>query len=67
MQVGAPSRPGALGVTRSGPTGFTVDFDVARLDNDRAMDRATVVLHELGHVVDFALVPSAAQRDARRG
>jgi hypothetical protein len=46
-----------LGVTRGGERGFTVDFNVARLDADRAMDRATVVLHELGHVIDFALVP----------
>jgi hypothetical protein len=46
-----------LGITRSGPKGFTVDLNVARLDGDRAMDRATVVLHELGHVIDFALVP----------
>jgi hypothetical protein len=49
----------ALGVTRSGPRGFTVDLAVARLNNDRVMDRATVVLHELGHVIDFALVPAA--------
>jgi hypothetical protein len=48
-----------LGVTRSGPRGFTVDFNLTRLDGDRAMDRATVVLHELGHVIDFALVPKA--------
>jgi hypothetical protein len=48
-----------LGITRSGPTGFTVDFDVARLDGDRALDRPMVVLHELGHVVDFALVSKA--------
>jgi predicted metal-binding membrane protein len=48
-----------LGVTRSGPRGFTIDLDTARLDNDRVMDRTTVVLHELGHVVDFALVPAA--------
>jgi hypothetical protein len=47
-----------LGVTRSGERGFTVDLNVARLDRDRAMDRATVVLHELGHVIDFALVPA---------
>jgi hypothetical protein len=47
-----------LGVTRSSERGFTVDFNVARLDRDRAMDRATVVLHELGHVIDFALVPA---------
>jgi hypothetical protein len=48
-----------LGITRSGPTGFTIDFDVARLDGDRALDRPMVVLHEFGHVVDFALVPRA--------
>jgi hypothetical protein len=48
-----------LGITRSGPTGFTVDFDVARLDGDRALDRPMVVLHEFGHVVDFALIPRA--------
>jgi len=59
VQFGAVVEPGALGVTRSGPQGFTVDLDVARLNNDRALDRATVVLHELGHVVDFALVPAA--------
>jgi hypothetical protein len=46
-----------LGITRSHERGFTVDFNVARLDGDRALDRATVVLHELGHVIDFALVP----------
>ncbi len=59
VQVGGAVAQGALGVTRSGPTGFTVDVDLARLDNDRVMDRATVVVHELGHVVDFALVPNA--------
>jgi hypothetical protein len=48
-----------LGVTRGGERGFTVDFNVAYLNGERALDRATVVLHELGHVVDFALVPAA--------
>jgi len=48
-----------LGITRGSEKGFTVDFNTARLDADRAMDRATVVLHELGHVIDFALVPKA--------
>jgi hypothetical protein len=48
-----------LGVTRSGPGGFRVDLDMASLDSENAGDRATVVLHELGHVVDFALVPAA--------
>jgi hypothetical protein len=46
-----------LGITRGTERGFTVDFNVARLDGDRALDRATVVLHELGHVIDFAIVP----------
>jgi hypothetical protein len=47
-----------LGITRGTERGFTVDFNVARLDGDRALDRATVVLHELGHVIDFAIVPA---------
>jgi hypothetical protein len=52
------------GVTRMGwtmPTGtrFTVGLNVAELDGERAMDRNTVVLHELGHVIDFALIPPA--------
>jgi hypothetical protein len=59
VQIGTAVEPGALGVTRGGPRGFTVDVDMARLDNDRVMDRAAVVLHELGHVIDFALVPAA--------
>ncbi len=59
VRFGSAVEPGALGVTRSGPRGYTVDVNVARLDNDRALDRATVVLHELGHVVDFALVPNS--------
>ena len=48
-----------LGVTRSHERGFTVDLNVGSLNGDRALDRAMVVLHELGHVIDFALVPEA--------
>ena len=59
VRVGTFAAGGAtLGITRSGPHGFTVDLDVGRLDGDRTLDRATVVLHELGHVIDFALVPA---------
>jgi hypothetical protein len=58
VQVGTAVEAGELGRTRSEPLGFTVDLAIARLDNDRALDRATVVLHELGHVIDFALVPA---------
>ena len=48
-----------LGVARGHERGFTVELNVGRLDGERALDRATVVLHELGHVVDFAIVPRA--------
>ncbi len=48
-----------LGITRGHDRGFTVDVNVAFLNGERTADRATVVLHELGHVIDFALVPKA--------
>jgi hypothetical protein len=56
-----------LGVTQGHDRGFTVDLNIRQLNGERALDRATVVLHELGHVVDFALVPKAldAQLDAQ--
>jgi hypothetical protein len=43
--------------------GFTVRLNLAQLDGERRIDRTSVTLHELGHVVDFALVPNAL-RDA---
>src|SRR3954447_20044790 len=57
---------GALGLTQSGLEGIAVSFDLTRLDGPAALQRDTVVLHELGHVVDFAVVPRAldAQLDA---
>jgi hypothetical protein len=56
-----------IGVTRGHDRGFTVELNVGYLNGERALDRATVVLHELGHVVDFALVPKAldAQLDGQ--
>ena len=51
-------QPGAVGITESGGPryGVTVDLGrVARLYGARGIDR--VVLHELGHVVDHAVVP----------
>jgi hypothetical protein len=60
VQVGTFSAPGqVLGVARSHERGFTVDLNVGMLNGERVRDRATVVLHELGHVIDFALIPSA--------
>lgn len=48
----------AVGTTQPGPDGFTVVLDlgtVSRWYGERGITR--LVLHELGHVVDFALVP----------
>jgi len=60
VTVGTFADPGTtLGVTRGHDRGFTVDLNVAHLNGRRQSDRMTVVLHELGHVIDFALVPDA--------
>jgi hypothetical protein len=52
-----------LGVTQSSFRGaaasFTIDLNIGQLDGRRVQDRAVVVLHELGHAVDHALVPQA--------
>ena len=37
--------------------GYEVRLNLARLDGVRQTDRSAVTIHELGHVVDFALVP----------
>ena len=59
MRVGTfAAESTTLGVTRSHERGFDVDFNTTHLDGERAGDRTTVVLHELGHVIDFALVPA---------
>src|SRR4051812_14632378 len=50
-----------LGVTsslfRGDQARFTIDLNIGELDGRRVQDRNVVVLHELGHVVDHALVP----------
>jgi hypothetical protein len=46
-----------MGLTEPGATGFRVWLNVNRLDGTRKVDRDTTVLHELGHVVDLALIP----------
>jgi hypothetical protein len=62
-----PAQEGALGTTTPRPGGYDVRLDlgtVSRTLGRRGIDR--LVLHELGHVVDFALVPAdlAARLDA---
>jgi hypothetical protein len=46
-----------IGYAEGGPDGVIVSLDTAKLNGDRALDRNVVVLHELGHVIDFVLVP----------
>jgi hypothetical protein len=51
--------PAAMGITKPGADGFRVWLNVTRLDGSRQVDRDQTVLHELGHVIDFALIPRA--------
>jgi hypothetical protein len=56
----APNPPADPMAGRARPLGagrYEVRLNLARLDSDRTIDRDTVTLHELAHVVDFALVP----------
>jgi hypothetical protein len=64
VEIGAASNLGAfgedgraIGLTKPGPNGFEIDLDVAWLDGDARFSRDVVVLHELGHVIDFSLIP----------
>ena len=57
----------AIGLAESGPQGMSVNFDVAALNGDRAIDRNVVVLHELGHIVDFVLADDALVRQLDAG
>ncbi len=63
-----PAPTGAAGVTRGAGDHFDVLLDVGgtfqRL-GQRGVDR--LVLHELGHVVDFALVPAALEASLDAG
>jgi hypothetical protein len=60
------SADGAIGLASGGPEGLTVDLDLTRLNNDLVMERSVAVVHEFGHIVDFALLDEAtlAQLDA---
>lgn len=60
----AGTEEGVVGVTQSAGPRFTVTLNLGlalRIHGQRGIDR--LVLHELGHVIDFALVPAAL--DAR--
>jgi hypothetical protein len=49
-------RGDAIGLAQMTLDEAVVSFDARSLNSDRAFDRDVVVLHELGHVVDFQLV-----------
>jgi hypothetical protein len=51
-----PSIAQAIGLTDYRNGRATIVLDGRRLDGERAIDRPMVVLHELGHVIDFLLV-----------
>jgi hypothetical protein len=52
---------GGVGVTRSrmqgGRASFEITLDIRTLNGRRVIDREMVVLHELGHAIDFGVVP----------
>src|SRR4051794_17813077 len=56
----------AIGLTHSVGDHVGISLDVRELDGERAIDRNVVVLHELGHVIDFELLddPLRQQLDA---
>jgi hypothetical protein len=54
-----PGGRAVMGWTVPGPDGFDVGLNITQLDGERAIDRNVVVLHELGHVIDLALIPKA--------
>src|SRR5919202_5316092 len=68
VRVGPVGEPGALGVTESGGARYDVTVDLGRVAavyGQRGIDR--VVLHELGHVVDHALVPDDVMATLQAG
>jgi hypothetical protein len=49
----------AIGMAHLSEDRALITLDTAALNADRALDRNVVVLHELGHVIDYMLVPDA--------
>jgi len=49
----------AIGLAEMVGSDATITLDVRELDGERAIDRNIVVLHELGHIVDYVLADDA--------
>jgi hypothetical protein len=52
----------AIGMAEMHGDSATIHLDARLLNGERAVDRGAVVLHELGHVVDFVLVDDAVRQ-----
>jgi hypothetical protein len=63
VEVGQTGENGAVGLTRSAGNRFEVTLDLGRVWHEWGQRGASrLVLHELGHVVDFVLVPAALEQ-----
>jgi hypothetical protein len=62
VTIGTVNEPDAPYVGMADPESNDIVLNVAFLDGKRVADRETTVLHELGHIVDFALVPDDRMR-----
>src|SRR5215471_1342646 len=58
VTISTVNLPGApfVGAAQSGTD--DIRLNIAYLDGERTQDRATAVLHELGHIIDFELIPT---------
>jgi hypothetical protein len=54
-----PGMSDAIGLAHMSGDRALITLDTAALNADRALDRNVVVLHELGHVIDYMLVPDS--------
>jgi hypothetical protein len=59
VTIGTVSVPDAPWVGQAQQGTDRVIFNTAYLDGERKADRDQAVLHELGHIVDFELIPDA--------
>jgi hypothetical protein len=64
VHVGAE---GAIGLAHMSPEGALITVDVRLLDGERAIDRAVVILHELGHVIDYLLITKELRQQLDAG
>jgi hypothetical protein len=66
VTITAFNTPGgqAVGITQPlAKDKYNVMFNLAYLDGDRRADRDVTVAHELGHVIDFALMPPGLREE----